>query len=325
MPKVDYDTLWKDVIEEFFEEFVLFFAPNLYEEIDFTKGYDFLEQELSQLYHDADTEKKYMDKLAKVYLKNGKDKWILVHIEVQGNKKQNFTKRMFQYFYRASDKYNKQIFAIAIFTDHNKNYKPNKFEYKFHQTKLTYEYLTYKILEQDEKELAKSNNPFSMAILAGLYVIQSKQNVDKKFSFKVHLARQLFSKQWNKEQIEKLFRFIDGVLWLEDEKTLEFKEEVDKIILESEGDEKMGLTWDKTNLAHTYKNLGRKEGKLEGQKNFLSKYLKAQFGDNSKKLEEKIMDISDIEALESLSEQLFHAHKIEDAEKIILETKNKQK
>lgn len=89
----------------------------------------------------------------------------------------------------------------------------------------------------------------------------------------------------------------------------------------------MGLTWDKTNLAHTYKNLGRKEGKeegklegrLEGQKKFLSKYLKAQFGDNSKKLEEKIMDISDIETLETLSEQLFHAHKIEEAEKIIVE------
>lgn len=31
----DYDQLWKDVIAELFEEFLLFFAPELYEQVDF--------------------------------------------------------------------------------------------------------------------------------------------------------------------------------------------------------------------------------------------------------------------------------------------------
>ncbi|WP_167751302.1 hypothetical protein [Lentibacillus salicampi] len=34
------------LIEKLFEEFVLFFAPDLYKEIDFSRPHDFLKQEL---------------------------------------------------------------------------------------------------------------------------------------------------------------------------------------------------------------------------------------------------------------------------------------
>ncbi|WP_244910487.1 hypothetical protein [Caldibacillus thermoamylovorans] len=41
-PGTDYDALWKKIISELFEEFILFFAPDLYEVIDFRKGIVFL-------------------------------------------------------------------------------------------------------------------------------------------------------------------------------------------------------------------------------------------------------------------------------------------
>ncbi|OIJ22398.1 hypothetical protein BKP45_07110 [Anaerobacillus alkalidiazotrophicus] len=125
---VDYDSLWKDVIEDFFEEFLLFFAPDLFEQVDRRRGFEFLEQELRKLYHESETNKKIMDKLVKVYLKNGEDKWILIHIEVQGTNETDFSKRMFQYFYRAFDKYDQQIYAIALFTDFP-NEKAHSFSY----------------------------------------------------------------------------------------------------------------------------------------------------------------------------------------------------
>lgn len=45
---IDYDGLWKKLIFELFEEFVLFFAADLYEEIDFLKEPEFLQRELFQ-------------------------------------------------------------------------------------------------------------------------------------------------------------------------------------------------------------------------------------------------------------------------------------
>jgi hypothetical protein len=49
-PKLlDYDYLWKDVITDLFEEFLLFFSPTLYEQVDFTSPSQFLEQELQTI------------------------------------------------------------------------------------------------------------------------------------------------------------------------------------------------------------------------------------------------------------------------------------
>ncbi|WP_154669867.1 hypothetical protein [Bacillus niameyensis] len=36
---IDYDGLWKKLLSDLFEEFVLFFAPDLFEDIDFLRKF----------------------------------------------------------------------------------------------------------------------------------------------------------------------------------------------------------------------------------------------------------------------------------------------
>ena len=97
--KIDFDGNWKEIITEFFEQFVAFFMPDLYAEVNFSRPVEFLEQELLQVLEaiGADT-KKVTDKLVKVWLKDGTEKWVLVHIEVQSYFEKLFPKRMFQMF-----------------------------------------------------------------------------------------------------------------------------------------------------------------------------------------------------------------------------------
>lgn len=45
---LDQDGLWKKVIGELFEDFLLFFAPELHTLIDFNQEPDFLDKELFQ-------------------------------------------------------------------------------------------------------------------------------------------------------------------------------------------------------------------------------------------------------------------------------------
>ena len=170
----NYDRLWKDIISELFEEFLLFFAPDLYENVDFTQPPQSKEKEFHTISLDSKTKKRTPDKLVELKLKNGGKQWILVHIEVQGSQKPDFSKRMFEYFYRALDKFGRNLYTIALFTDGSPTFKPNNFHYEFFGTELTYKYNIYKILEQDENQLLQSNNPFSLVILAGLYVIKGK-------------------------------------------------------------------------------------------------------------------------------------------------------
>ena len=173
----DYDRLWKEIVTELFEEFLLFFAPDLFEKVDFSKPPISLEQELHKIFPKAKTINRKSDKLIKVNLKSGEEKWILVHIEIQGKSEKEFPKRMFQYFYRVLDRYDQQLYTIALYTDDTASFQPNSYNYSFYGTKLIYTFNTYKILEQEDEALLRSHNPFALAILAGLYVLKSRKRI----------------------------------------------------------------------------------------------------------------------------------------------------
>jgi len=127
----DYDGLWKKVIADLFEEFMLFFAPDLYEEIDFFRKPDYLQQELYKKIIQKKKGRNDADLIVKVFLKNGKDQWILIHIEVQEKDSSDFLERMFRYFYRIYDKFDRKVYAIALMTNDKESGYCNYFHYNF--------------------------------------------------------------------------------------------------------------------------------------------------------------------------------------------------
>jgi hypothetical protein len=61
-----YDSPWKDILEAYFEDFMLFFFPNIHADIDWSRGYTFLDQELSQIVRDAELGRRHADKLVRL-------------------------------------------------------------------------------------------------------------------------------------------------------------------------------------------------------------------------------------------------------------------
>jgi hypothetical protein len=265
----EYDHLWKEVISELFEEFLLFFSPKLYEEIDFTSQPEFLEQELHTIVPDSKSNHRYADKLVKLKLKNGQEQWVFVHIEVQGGYKKNFSKRMFQYFYRVMDLYDRHIFALAIFTSDVSTNKMTSFHYDFFGTYLDYQYNTYRIASQSETELLQSNNPFALAVLAGLYLIKSHKDIDLKYKYKQKLMRLILQdkmnvRELNRKTVQQLFIFIDHILRLPDNAEGKMYIEL-KPLIEKE-DTHMGLSLEDTAFAKFARKEAREEGLKEGMK-----------------------------------------------------------
>jgi hypothetical protein len=129
------DALWKAIVTEMLPDFIGFFISELYEVIDFNKGFEFLEQELEKIIKKSKKHRKYTDKLVKVYLKDGKEQWILIHIELQGYHDEYFGERMFTMFYRIYDKFQRKIVALAIFTDGEEGYMPDRYDYDYFRTK----------------------------------------------------------------------------------------------------------------------------------------------------------------------------------------------
>ena len=125
------DSVWKETIEAYFEEFLNFFFPKIAKDIDLQKGYEFLDKELQKIVQYSELGKRWADLLIKVFLKDGSEKWLLIHIEVQSYFEKDFAKRMFVYNYRIFDRYNKDVVSLAILADPSPNFRPNEYKVKY--------------------------------------------------------------------------------------------------------------------------------------------------------------------------------------------------
>ncbi len=236
--------------------------------VDFTVQPEFLEQELLTILPESSSNKRTSDKLVKLQLKDGNEQWVYVHIEVQGDYKRDFPKRMFQSFYRIIDFYEKPVYAMALFTGERAAYNKDQYFYEFLETKVTYSYKTYRIASQSETTLLQSHNPFALVVLAGLYAIKSKKEKNLTYYFKRHLMTILFQDKMkeesiNRENIRKLLLFIDKILTMPMEEEIALIREM-KPIIEREGSV-VGLSIEDTVLGQYLLNEARVKAKKEGR------------------------------------------------------------
>ncbi|MDB5088473.1 MAG: hypothetical protein JWR09_2467, partial [Mucilaginibacter sp.] len=156
------------------------------------------------------------------------EEWILIHIEVQNYTDQHFASRMFQYYYRILDKYNKPITAFAIFADANRNFHPKYYEREFYGTRVYYSYNTFKIIDQDDNELEASNNPFTMAVLTAKLALTGQRMKDEQlFERAYDLAKRLLVKQIPKDKIRKLMTFLRHYVRFENQELIhKFEKEI---------------------------------------------------------------------------------------------------
>jgi hypothetical protein len=97
--------------------FLAFFFPAIHARIDWSRGYEPLDKELQQIMPDADTGRRYVDKLVKVWRKDGVEQWVLIHVEIQHISDEAFPERMFVYNYRLRDRYQRKIASLAMLGD----------------------------------------------------------------------------------------------------------------------------------------------------------------------------------------------------------------
>jgi len=74
------DILWKGIIEDLAEDFLHFFFSEYIDQIDLSRGLEFLDKDLERIMPEADTKRRHADKLFKAWLKDGQEQWFLVHV-----------------------------------------------------------------------------------------------------------------------------------------------------------------------------------------------------------------------------------------------------
>ncbi len=272
--QISRDTLWKGIIEDLFADFLLYFYPDwAMKEVDFSQAFEFLDKELDEIFPNSHTEKRYADKLVKVPLKNGQNQWILVHIEVQGYVDMDFPARMFTYFYRIRDRWQKEIMALAILTDKKPDFQPNKYVYQYQNTHLEYHFDTFKLLQKAENELDIPQNPFSVVMLTALKALQKQNLTDAKIlEWKISLVRKLYAEGYVSDKIRKILNFIRYYVGFKKEsEALVFEKNIESI---TKNRKNMGI---EEAIIQEVKEKALEKGKIEGKIEAIEEMLKDNF------------------------------------------------
>lgn len=130
-----------------------------------------------------------VDKLVKLRLFSGEEKIVYVHLEFQTDSKKDISERMFRYYRRMLDIYGKSITALVIYTGRYLPKCHNQYHHDTFGTSITYKFNSYSVYQQNNNiaELENNPNPFSIIVLANLYVLQTRNNFEKRLSFKEQL------------------------------------------------------------------------------------------------------------------------------------------
>ncbi len=76
----DFDSPWKSALHFYLPAFILFFYPDIHADIDWTRPYEDLDKEFQKIARRAKVRKRHADKLFKVWLKEGTERWLLIHV-----------------------------------------------------------------------------------------------------------------------------------------------------------------------------------------------------------------------------------------------------
>ncbi len=311
MTNQEYDSPWKEAIENYFQEFLEFFFPLAAQGINWQRGYNFLDKELQQIAPDAEIGRRYVDKLVQVWQNDGSEKWVLIHIEVQSYEESNFAERMFIYHYRLFDRYNRSIASFAILGDERLNWKPNTYSHELWGCKLTFEFPIVKLLEFQQRwaELEASNNPFATVVMAHLKAKATYQNDPERKQWKLYLTKRLYERGYRRPEIINLFRFIDWVMQLPPELEIGFRKEI------SQYEEEKTMRY-VTSIERLAKQEAIEEGLQEGLQQGLQQGLigaielglELKFGSEGLQLLSEISQIQNLEVLEAIKTKIKTAN-----------------
>jgi len=198
-PPNDFDGPWKEALDTYLPEILAFLFPEVYAGIDWARQYEPLDKELQQV-APGDVTGQAVDKL--------------VHIEVQSQPDRQFAERMFRYHARLYDRFRRQIASLAILGDDRVSWRPARFGYTLWGSQIEPQFLTVKLLDYDLAILERSANPCATVVLAHRLAQATRRDADGRAAAKLARARSLYAQGHTREEIIRLYRFIDWPLRL---------------------------------------------------------------------------------------------------------------
>src|SRR5262249_47785277 len=299
----DYDSPWKEALDHYFEAFLELLFPEVHPQIDWSRGYESLDKEFQQVVREAEVGRRYVDKLVKVWTKNGVECWVLIHVEVQTAREAEFPKRLYVYNYRVFDRYNRPVASLAVLADDDPQWRPDEFRQSLFGCETGIRFRPVKLLDfaAHDAMLEASTNPFAKVVLAHLKARQTHGDPVGRHAWKIRLVRGLYERGFSAKDVRELFRVIDWMMELPPALNTMFWQELDKI----QEEKRMPFI---TSVERV--------GLCRGLRTGIESLLKVRFGEEGLKLMPEIREIYEHEKLEAILRALETAASPEEVRRL---------
>lgn len=302
-PIDDYDGAWKETLEKYFRPFLELCFPAVAKEINWAFALEFMDKELEATVRDAELGKRRVDKLAKVTAMDGSLHIVFLHIEIQEQTEENIGKRMFEYNNRLASRFNLPIVSLLFLTGRGWKKRTGAYKSSLWGCKVHFDYPVCRLRDfGDFETLANLNNPVGVVMAAHWASQRTKKNENKRFEAKMWLVLGLYKKCGEKSDFLELFRLVDWLLRLSDEKELAFRHDVE------EYEQKASKT-----MAYitSIERIGMAQGEVRAKQAYILDALEVRFERVPEGLKEVVEGIQEIPKLQELHRHAILCESIE--------------
>ncbi len=283
----DHDSPWKDALDLYFPQALALLVPALHTEIDWTIVPDFLDKELQAIAPPGKQGRRFVDKLARVRLRDGADAWLLIHVEVERRLRGRqalrlFAWRMHEYRYRIQARIMRQrglvlpppVYSLGILLDSSNvgDHLVHTDEHRGQGVRFTFPVVELEAWRErwGELESLAPGNPFAVVVMAQL---QANRYRDKRTRLgpKFELVRALRRYGYTPETASQVYRLIEWMIALPKDLEPDYQRAITALSEESR------MTY-VTLIEREGIKRGRIEGRAEGQADLLLNMIRRRFG-----------------------------------------------
>ncbi len=316
----DYDNPWKEAFERFLADCLRLLFPAIYLLIDWSRGFEVIKTEFPFPVAEGDTSERTVDFLAKVWLLDGRQETLTLHIEAQGQFETDFPERFFDYWNRGRIHFQTKPLSLVIFTDDNPKWKPGAYEFSFAGLKVAFEYPVAKLLDWRSKRqaLEADDNPFAAFVLAQLDTLETKGDMEGRAVRKLALMKALVRRNISKADIREMMRL---VAWLMRVPPAIFEPYYNEYVAFTRG--KAMPFIDDFDYFGMKKGLekglekGLTKGELIGLQSGLEVALEVKFGEPGLEFANELQQVDDLAKLQAVKKSLRSSASLDDLKKLV--------
>jgi hypothetical protein len=304
---MDHDRLFKELIANFFIEFVELFLPDVSAYLDQDAVIFPLDKEV---FTDITAgESHEADLIMRVKFK-GQDAFFLIHVEAQASAQTTFPKRMFRYFARLHEKYDLPIYPVVIFS-YDKPYRPEPTQYQVafpRKTVLQFEYATIQLNRLPWRRFINQPNPVASALMAKM-----KMSPRDRPKVKLECLRMLVTLKLDPARSKLIGGFIDSYLNLTAVEMKRYEREIAKLApAEQEKTMLLVSSWERRGIEQGIQQ-GIQQGTHQGKETLLMRQIQRRFGSIAAEVAGQIDALSS-DQLDELGVALFDFASLGDLE-----------